>query len=89
MMSNFFFSHSVFYFFGELSTIFMKFEIAICKLFRIGRVYNMSFGEGLMQLGDVLIPSKSSHNYGSIKINFEQQSAQSKGELALGLVENF
>ena len=32
--SNFFFSHSVFYPFGELSVIFIKFEIAICKLFQ-------------------------------------------------------
>ena len=31
--SNFSFSHSVFYPFGELSAIFIKFEIVICKLF--------------------------------------------------------
>ena len=30
-MSNFSFSHSVFYPFGELSAIFIKFEIVICK----------------------------------------------------------
>ena len=36
--SNFSFSHSVFYPFGELSTIFIKFEIVICKLFQFGRV---------------------------------------------------
>ena len=31
--SNFSFSHSVFYPFGELSAIFIKFEIVVCKLF--------------------------------------------------------
>ena len=36
--SNFFFSHSVFYPFRELSTIFIKFKIVICKLFAFGRV---------------------------------------------------
>ena len=46
--SNFSFSHSVFYPFGELSTIFIKFEIVVCKLFQFGRVQNLSFGEGLM-----------------------------------------
>ena len=33
--SNFSFSHSVFYQFGELSAIFIKFEIVVCKLFEI------------------------------------------------------
>ena len=32
-MSNFSFSHSVFYPFGELSAIFIKFEIVAYKLF--------------------------------------------------------
>ena len=36
--SNFSFFHSVFYPFQELSTIFIKFEILVCKLFKIGRV---------------------------------------------------
>ena len=31
--SNFSFSRSVFYLFGELSVIFMKLEIVVCKLF--------------------------------------------------------
>ena len=30
--------HSVFYPFGELSAIFMKFEIVVCKLFQLWRV---------------------------------------------------
>ena len=34
VMSNFSFSHSVFYLFGELSSIFVKFEIVVCKLFQ-------------------------------------------------------
>ena len=36
--SNFFFSHSVFYHSGELSAIFIQFEIVVCKLFQFGRV---------------------------------------------------
>ena len=34
MMSNFSFSHSAFYPFGELSTVLIKFEIVVCKLFK-------------------------------------------------------
>ena len=36
--SNFSFSHSVFNLFKELSFIFIKFEIVVCKLFQFGRV---------------------------------------------------
>ena len=36
--SNFSYSPSVFYLFGELSDIFIKFKIVICKLFQFGRV---------------------------------------------------
>ena len=36
--SNFSFSRSVFYWFCELSAVFIKFEIVICKLFEFGRV---------------------------------------------------
>ena len=36
--SNFSFSHSVFYPFGELSAIAITFEIVVCKLFEFGRV---------------------------------------------------
>ena len=45
--SNFSFSHSVFYPFGELSAISIEFKIVVCKLFQIGRVSNLSFGKGL------------------------------------------
>ena len=34
--SNFSFSHSVFYVFRELSSIFITFEIVVCKLFQFG-----------------------------------------------------
>ena len=37
IMSNFSFCHSVFYPYGKLSTIFIKFEI-VCKAFQFGRV---------------------------------------------------
>ena len=36
--SNFFFSPLCFLHFGELSAIFIKFEIVVCKLFPFGRV---------------------------------------------------
>ena len=36
VMSNFSFSHIVFYPFGELSAIFIKFKIVVCKLFWFG-----------------------------------------------------
>ena len=36
--SNFSFSHSVFYLFEILSSIFIKFEIVVCKLFQFGKV---------------------------------------------------
>ena len=45
--SNFSFSHSVFYPFRELSAIFIKFEIVVCKLFQFRRVKNLLFGKGL------------------------------------------
>ena len=38
LTSNFFFSHSVFYPFGELFIIFIEFEMVICKLLLFGRV---------------------------------------------------
>ena len=44
---NFSFSHTVFYPFGELPAIFIKFKIVICKLFQFGRVYNLLSGKGL------------------------------------------
>ena len=38
VMSDFSFFHSVFYPFEELSSVFIKFEIVVCKLFQFGRV---------------------------------------------------
>ena len=38
VMSNFSFSHSVFYSYKELSVIFIKFQIVVCNLFQFGRV---------------------------------------------------
>ena len=34
--SNFFFTHSVFYPLGELSAIFIRFKIVVCKVFEFG-----------------------------------------------------
>ena len=43
VMSNFSFSHSVFYLFEELSAIFIKFE-NVCKLFRFGSLKFVVWG---------------------------------------------
>ena len=45
--SNFSFFHSVFNLFGELSAIFIKLGIVLCKLLHFGIVENLSFGKGL------------------------------------------
>ena len=50
--NNFSFSHSVFYSFGELTAIFIKFEIVICKLIQFGEVWNLSFEKGLSTFTD-------------------------------------
>ena len=47
IMSNFSFTYSIFYPIGELSAIFIKFEIVNSKLFQFGRGQNLSFGKGL------------------------------------------
>ena len=52
---NFSFSHSVFYPFGKLSAISIKFKIAVCLLFQFGSVQNMSFGKGLMTLRKTIL----------------------------------
>ena len=49
--SNFSFSHSIFYPFGKLSSISIKFKIGVCKLSLIGRLQNLSFGKGLIKVG--------------------------------------
>ena len=48
-MSIFSFSHSVFYPFGELSAIFIKFENILCQLFQFGSL-NSLFGKRLKKL---------------------------------------
>ena len=44
---------SVFYALEKLSTIFIQFEIVVCKFFQCGRVYYLSFGKGLLLQTDV------------------------------------
>ena len=48
--SNFSFSHSVFHPFGELSAIFIKFEIVVCQPFQFGPVRNMVVWEKIDSL---------------------------------------
>ena len=50
VMSNFFFSHSVFHPSLEISAIFIKFEIVVCKLFQLGPIQKLLFGKGLRAL---------------------------------------
>ena len=47
LTSNFCFSHSVLYTVTELSSVFLKFEIVVCKLFKFGRVKIGHSGKGL------------------------------------------
>ena len=54
LTSNFSFSHSVFYSFLELSAIFTKVKIVVCKLFQFGSVQNLLFGKGLRSAHIVL-----------------------------------
>ena len=44
---HFSFPYIVFYPFGELSEIYIKFVIVVCKLFQFGRVLNLWFGKAL------------------------------------------
>ena len=53
--SNFSFSHSVFYPFEEVSAIFIKFVIVVCKVFQFGQVNNFSFGKGLTNFSFVTL----------------------------------
>ena len=53
--SNFSFCHSAFYPFWDISAIFIKFEIVVCKLFEFGSVKNLSFGKGLIKILDQII----------------------------------
>ena len=54
VVSSFFFCHSVFYPFIELSAIFFKFRIVACKFFQFGRVQTLSLGKGLYSISVVI-----------------------------------
>ena len=54
--SSFSFSYRVFYLFRELSVIFSKIKIVVCKLFQFVRVWNLSFGNGLMPKTNMMGP---------------------------------
>ena len=76
---NFSFSHSVSYLFLELSVIFMKFEIVVCKLFQFGRVRNFLFGKGLRMAG-----FKSNHHKGHQNSGLCGKGLMSKKDCHLG-----
>ena len=56
-MNNFSYSHSVFYPFGELSTIFVASEIVVCNLLKFGQVWNFLFGKGFPLTDDYCLES--------------------------------
>ena len=59
---QFLLSHSVFYLVIELSVVFIKFKIVVCKLFPFGRVWNLSFGKGLnLQILFKISPRPTGH----------------------------
>ena len=55
--SKFSFFH-VFYPFGELSIIFIKFEFVVCKVFRFGKVSNLSFWKGITIVIFIFVEAK-------------------------------
>ena len=65
--SNFSFSHSVFYPFRELSAMFIKSEIVVCKLFQFGRVLNLSFGKGLILSQTTILESSNKNGINNNK----------------------
>ena len=64
--SNFSFSHSVLYPFKELSAIFTKLKIVVCKLFQFGGVQNLSYWKGFR---DLLTESANYVTYDRLSIN--------------------
>ena len=84
--SNLPFSHSVFNPFEDLSSIFIKFEIVVCKLFQFGRVKNLSFGKGLMlTIVSLMVMMESSQRLRKIIA----QSTGKKGNPGKPLTSNF
>ena len=55
--SNFSLFHSVFYLFGELSAIFIKFKIVVCKLFQFEASEICYLGKGKKDFGKMLVTS--------------------------------
>ena len=53
--TNFPFSHNVFYPFGELSTIFVKFEIIVCKFFQFGKSLKFVLWERIKGLFHIIL----------------------------------
>ena len=47
---QFLLSPSVFYTFIGLSAVFIEFKIVVCNLFQFGRVQNLSFGKGIIEI---------------------------------------
>ena len=52
---KFLLSHSVFYLFRDLSSVFMKFKIVVSKPFQFVRVLKLSSGKGLILITAVVL----------------------------------
>ena len=71
--NNFSFFHSVFYPFGELSVIFIKFEIVLCNIFKSERVLSLLFGKGLIGFKPCNSSTELSHFL--LQLSFEKSQA--------------
>ena len=75
--SNFSFSHGVFYPFWELSIVFIKFEIVVCKFFQFGSVQNLNASK-LKEFAD----DNLKIDCNDIKLSRWLENTVGKGEIA-------
>ena len=66
-ISNFSFSHTAFYRFWELSIIFIKFKIVVCKFFHFGRVWNLLLGERVNLFSEIAFSLDYSKSFPTCK----------------------
>ena len=86
--SNFSFSHSVFNPIKELSAIFNKFKIVVCKLFQFGGVQDLSFGKGLKCRINSL-PNDKIFNWSKLKAFADDKiNVTEKMKFVLKMMEN-
>ena len=81
--SNFSFSHSVFYRFGELCVIFIKFEIVVCQLFQFGKVQKFVVWERVKNILVQYFVDEEIFNENALSLIVDVQSVSSSKELEL------